>query len=216
MFVQDADGACLRQGDVVEGVPLPLITPSKTTLLGFPNPETHGSELPTLEAITHVHRNDPNWVTVQFPARMSYCVVVSQCCDLEPRNGRILIPTFVVARLKEVPRGIRENPQALAKLKANKDPRNTADPGYINLFHIPAVERLEKKEWVVDFNQLFAIPSSEFPWILRKKILQMETEWRVKFKIKLAASLTRLTDEEIRAGWEDPWKGKQEPLKFSE
>jgi hypothetical protein len=42
----------------------------------------------------------------------------------------------------------------------------------------------------------------------------MEDEWRVKFKIKLATSLARITDEERASGLEDPWVGKQRPITF--
>jgi hypothetical protein len=58
---------------------------------------------------------------------------------------------------------------------------------------------------MVDFNQGASIPCTEFPAILNQKILQMEDPWRVKFKIKLAASYARLTDEETGKGFEDPW-----------
>ena len=75
----------------------------------------------------------------------------------------------------------------------------------MNFFYVPQHERLNGKEWVVDYNQTIAIPGSEFPAILRTKILQMEDEWRVKSKIKLAVSLARLTDEEREAGLENPW-----------
>jgi hypothetical protein len=78
----------------------------------------------------------------------------------------------------------------------------------LNLFYIPQHERLNGKDWVIDYNQTTAIPGSEFPAILRRKILQMEDDWRVKFKIKLAACLTRLTDEEREAGLENPWVRK--------
>jgi hypothetical protein len=42
----------------------------------------------------------------------------------------------------------------------------------------------------------------------------MEDDWRVKFKIKLATCLARLTDEERAAGLEQPWVGKQKPMEF--
>jgi hypothetical protein len=73
---------------------------------------------------------------------------------------------------------------------------------------------LENKEWIVDYNQTVCIPGREFPMVLSRKILQMEDDWRVKFKIKLAICLARLTDEERSAGLEDPWVGKQAPIKF--
>jgi len=134
------------------------------------------------------------------------------------------MPAFAVARLIPIPRGISEDPQKLASLRLNKDPRNPKHPAYINSFPIQAHSRLEGKEWVVDYNQTIAIPGSEFPSIRRHKILQMENDYRVKFKIKLAgwlagwlaACLTRLMDEEREAGLENPWIGRQAPIRFPE
>ena len=115
------------------------------------------------------------------------------------------MPAFVVARLIPVPARILADPQRLESLRANKDPRMGSDPGFINLFHISINERLGDAEWIVDFNQFVSIPGSEFPGILRSKILQMDDRSRVKFKIKLAASLARLTEDEQKRGLNDPW-----------
>src|SRR6266699_3575839 len=71
---------------------------------------------------------------------------------------------------------------------------------------------LNGRDWVVDFNQTICIPGKEFPGILQSKKLQMEDEWRVKFKIKLATCLARLTNEERAAGLIDPWVGKQKDI----
>jgi hypothetical protein len=82
------------------------------------------------------------------------------------------------------------------------------------MFYIPPRPELGAKDWIVDFNQTTSIPGKEFPAILRSKKLQMEDEWRVKFKIKLATALARLTNEEREAGLENPWVGKQKPIRF--
>jgi hypothetical protein len=58
---------------------------------------------------------------------------------------------------------------------------------------------------VVDFRQISSYPSSELEFFLRNKALQMGDRERVKFKIKLAAYLARLTQEEESAGFENPW-----------
>lgn len=216
MFVEDADMECLRQGDILRDVPFPLLDTSKVVFIGKPVSDSTGAEIPGLVGVSHTHRDDPNWLTAQIPVRLSFCAVLSQCCDLEPRNERIVVPAFLVARLRPIPKSILSNPQQLASLRRNKDPRNTADPGYINLFHIQAHPTLGNNEWIVDYNQAMALPNTEFPDILRKKLLQMDNESRVKFKIKLAMSLARLTEEEHEAGLENPWLGKQAPIKFPE
>lgn len=206
MFVEEADQECLRQGDILAGIPFPLLRTDDMAIIGRPSLQKYESEVPRVEAATRVHRDDPNWLTAQVPVRLSFCAVISQCCDLEARHEKIPMPTFAVARLIPVPRRILEDPQRLVSLRENKDPRVRDDTGFINLFYVPSHERLEGKEWVVDFNQVASVPATEFPRIMQRKVLQMKDRWRVKFKIKLAVSLTRLTDDEIQAGLENPWQ----------
>ncbi len=59
-------------------------------------------------------------------------------------------------------------------------------PGFIDYFYVAPHQRLENKEWMVDFSQITSLPKSEFPEILKRKILQMDDRSRVKLKIKLA------------------------------
>lgn len=212
MFLEVADATCLRQGDVLEGVPFPRLSSAEISILGRISPEASQSAVPKLSAVTNPHREDQNWLVAQVPVRLSFCAIISQCCDLEPRHDELRIPAFAVARLIPIPRHISSDAQRLASLRSNKDPRSGSDPGYINFFYVPAHDRLERKEWIVDYNQIVCIPGKEFPSILSKKILQMEDEWRVKFKIKLALCLSRITDEERSSGLEDPWVGKQRPM----
>lgn len=101
-------------------------------------------------------------------------------------------------------------PEKLASLRANKDPRDGVDPGIIKLFYIPGHEKLGGVEWTVDYNQVFSIASAEFPSIIRSKILKMTDESRIRFKIKLAWCLGRLTDEELTLG--HPWLVPAEPV----
>jgi hypothetical protein len=205
MFAAQADKGCLRQGDILGAVPFPRLGGRDILILGAVRPGEPEQTGINLAAATHTHRDDPDWLTGQVPIRMTFCAIVSQCCDLEPRHGRIETPAFAVARLIRIPKGIGEDPQRLARLRANKDPRDISDHGYVNLFHIPSHPLLEQTEWIVDYNQLLSIPSSEFPAILNKKILEMDDVWRVRFKIKLAASLGRLTDDEIQANLHARW-----------
>jgi hypothetical protein len=214
MFVEVADTTCLRQGDILEGIPFPRLAAGEISILGTISHETPQPHVPRLTAATSTHRDDPSWIAAQVPVRLSYCAIISQCCDLEPRSGRMVIPTFALARLIPIPQSINSDAQRLASLRSNKDPRVGSDPGFINFFHIPSHPRLSGSEWVVDYNQTISVPGREFPAILAKKILQMENDWRVKFKIKLATCLARLTEEERSSGLENPWRAKQEDMKF--
>jgi hypothetical protein len=214
MFVDVADMTCLRQGDILDGIAFPRLSSADMSMLGKIPSEASQPDVPRLRAITNTHRDDQNWLVAQVPVRFSYCAVISQCCDLEPKNEQLRMPAFALARMIPIPKTIASDSQRLASLRSNKDPRSGSDPGYINFFYIRPHERLSGKEWIVDYNQTTSIPGREFPAILSKKILQMDDEWRVKFKIKLAICLARLTEEEIKAGLENPWLGKQKPIEF--
>jgi hypothetical protein len=205
MFVPVADEKCLRQGDILDGVLFPRLASSEISLLGKLPLNATQVAVPNLSANTTSHRDDHGWLHAQIPARLSFCAVVSHCCDLELRNGRMTMPSFVVARLIPVPKSILEDEQRLASLRANKDPRNGRDPGYLNFFHIANNPNLDNKEWVVDYNQTVSIPGREFEAALQRKILEMDDVVRVKFKLKLAVCFARLTAEEREAGLENPW-----------
>jgi len=209
MFVPEADPTCLRQGDILASIPFPLIKPQAFSAMGTYVPIGGDRGLPRFEPVTSTHRDDPNWLTVQGLWRVGFGVVISQCCDLTPRNGRILLPTIAVARLVPITPATRNDPEKFASLSANKDPRDDVDPGVIKLFYIPAHEKLGGVEWTVDYNQVFSLPAAEFPAILRNRVLQMTDDARVRFKIKLAWCLGRLTDEELES--DHPWVRQHEP-----
>jgi len=214
MFVSAADMSCLRQGDILDGILFPRLSSTETRILGRISSGPSQPTVPSLSAVTATHRDDPQWLVAQVPVRVSFCAVIPQCCDLEPRNGQLMLPTFALARLIPVPKQILTDPQRLASLRSNKDPRVGTDPGYINFFYVESRPELNGREWVVDFNQTICIPGREFPAILQSKKLQMENEWRMKFKIKLAICLARTTDEERASALENPWIQKQRDIDF--
>ena len=61
-------------------------------------------------------------------------------------------------------------------------------------------------ESVVDFSQISAIPTSEYSQLINRRVLQLLDRERVKFKIKLAAYLGRLSDDEAASGLQNPWQ----------
>src|SRR5260370_15482527 len=158
MFVPVGDITCVRQGDILDGVPFPRLSSAEPCILGRLPRVVSQTSVPQLATHTGTHREDSQWLVAQIPVRLSYCAVMSQCCELEPRNGQIGIPAFALARLISIPKKIIDDAQRLASLKSNKDPRDGSDPGYVNLFYIPARPELSEKEWVVDFNQTVSIP----------------------------------------------------------
>jgi hypothetical protein len=208
MFVPDADldRKSLRQGDILAGIPFPLIDLPNTVALGRLSGEPTANTLPSLTAVAENHRGDREWFSTVTKTRLCFCAVLSNCCDIEPRNGRILLPAVALARLRPIPPDFLREPARLASLQQNKNPSNPDDPGYIDYFCFDNHPRLENEQMVVHYNQLICIPSSAQEQLMQRKILQLDDRARVKFKLKLAFSLARLGDAEIAAGLQNPWE----------
>lgn len=203
------DVASLRQGDILEGVPFPLLESANIQILGDISSNHDFSSLPILSPRLHRHREDHEWTTGVAPLRFGFCAVLTNCCDLEPRNGKVQTHAVVLARLRPIPPDIRRNQELFGSLSANKDPRDPTSPGYIDYFYLESHEQLQGQDWRVQFNQVVCLPISDITLLLRKKILQLDDRTRVKFKIKLGFTYMRLNDGELAAGLENPW---QEPF----
>ena len=206
------DNTSLRQGDILAGIPFPLMDHSKMHVLGSVAREYDYTALPVIAPRTHEHRADAQWVTLQVPARFCLCTVLSNCCDLEPRGGRVQAHMVTLARLRPVSNDIRNDAERFNSLRANKDPRDPDDPGYIDLFYLEAHAQLNDQDWAVHYNQVVTIPATDIALLLRKKIIQLDDRTRMKFKIKLAFTLGRSNDDEENAGLENPWDEPNPPV----
>jgi hypothetical protein len=180
---------------------------AKITVLGEVTSHEGFASIPILVAKLHQQRDDQEWATAVAPVRFGFCAVLSNCCDLEPRNGRVLTPAVVLARLRPITPDIRNSPERLASLRANKDPRDRTDPGYVDFFYLEPHELLQQQDWRVNFNQVVSLPTTDITLLLRKKILQLDDRTRMKFKIKLGFKFMSPNEGELRAGIENPWKG---------
>ncbi|MGA6984853.1 MAG: hypothetical protein WBZ01_02260 [Terriglobales bacterium] len=201
------DVANLRQGDILEGIPFPLIDHSTLQVLGAIKLDRDFNALPEIAAKTHKQRQDAEWLTALVPVRFGFCIVLSNCCDLEPRDGTISAPVFNLARLHPIPENLRNNPDLFDSLKANKDPRHPTDPGYIDFFYLEPHALLQGRDWRVHYNQVTTLPTGTIAtFLLRKKVLQLDDRARMKFKIKLGFTLMRINDEERKLGLENPWQ----------
>ena len=199
---------CIRQGDVLEAVPFPILDGELSVLSRIDHEGRVQTPHPKVLAIPTEHRSVKDCITAQVKMRLCFGVVVAHCCELELRNGKCLLPTIPVARLVPIKSSISGDEAKIASLRGNKDPRNSADPGYINYFYMGTHEQLSNAEWVVDYCQISSLPGAEYPALLRRKVLQLSDRDRVKFKIKLAVFMgSRLTDEELKQGLENPWAG---------
>ena len=207
------DAGCLRQGDILSGIPFPLLEHGKIRVLGGLQTEDHcGDGLPDV-AVSSIELNkDKNWVTIQVPARFGFCAILTHCCELEPRNGKIRNPMLTLARLRPIPDDIRNNAPNFASLRANKDSSDALNRGYKEYFYLDAHERIEGKDWSIHFNQVVTLPTSDIAVLLARKVLQMNDRTRAKFKTKLAYSAGKYTDEEIAAGLDNPWAEPAPPL----
>lgn len=170
------------------------------------------SSIPSLAAKLHEHRNDTEWMTAIAPVRFGFCCILSHCCDLAPRNGQVQTHSVVLARLRPIPNQLRQNTDNFNSLRANKDPRDRENPGYIDYFYLESHANLQNRDWRVEFNQTVTLPTTDITLLLRKKILQLDDGTRMKFKIKLGFTYMRPTQEELNSGLENPWQvnGKQQ------
>jgi hypothetical protein len=204
----EIDTECLRQGDILEAVPFPILD-AELGVLGRVDHQESRPDLPYPRIVTipREHRNRTDCVTAQMKLRFSPGAVLAHCCELELRNGKCLLPMIPIARLIAVKVSIANDAAKIASLRMNKDPRNPEDPGYIDYFYLAADDRLSNVEWVVDYCQISSVPGTEYGALLRRKVLQLSDRERVRFKIKLAAFIGgRLTDEELDLGLENPWR----------
>ena len=199
------DTNCLRQGDILDAVPFPIIDVD-AAVLGRIDAAGMQIPLPKIVTIPREHRAQQDCFTMQVKTRLSPGAVLSHCCELELRNGKCLLPMIAVARITPVRASIIAHAQKLASLRGNKDPRNPQDSGYLDYFYLEAHESFGGIENIVDFAQVSSIPGSEYSSLVGRKVLQLMDRERVKFKIKLAAYVGRLTDEEAAAGLENPWQ----------
>lgn len=216
MFLEKPDLTSLRQGDILTGIPFPLLS-FALPLQASPDGD-HLGPVPSVKPITHVHHDDPQWVTAHVPVRFGYCAVLTHCCRLEARAGnRLSVPVITLVRLRPIPKSFMQNPQHLEALRGNRNPLDPQDPGVLDYFYVEPHQALEGKEWVVDFHQVVALPSKHLEQILGRKILQMDDQSRMKFKFKYSACVSRPTDEELaKPELREPWKPEQTPLQFAD
>lgn len=202
MFLPSADATCLRQGDILRDVPIPLLSIQRLVLLGV---ENVSGQQPGLTAATSDYSDGAPCLTGQVPIRKQYCAVVTQCCDLEAPKGKPRSPFIAVARLRRIHDNLSAEQLELLRSNPNPLPGNA---GFLGYFYLGQHDLLGGDEFLVDYSQLFSFPGRELGALLSRKVLQMEDRTRVMFKIKLATVLMRLTDDERNGGLENPWATK--------
>ncbi|HEV7673283.1 MAG TPA: hypothetical protein VGQ12_02005 [Candidatus Angelobacter sp.] len=203
MFV-DLDTSTLRQGDIIAEMPFPLVRLDRKTRFWGTYVRESGGRV-DLEAETETFRSRP-WMLAQVHAAISFCAVLSQCCDVAAAQDHPP-PAFLLCRLVPVNDGMRKNPSAYSTLKENIDPWGTGRP-FFSLFYVGMPAALDK-EYVADYGQVMTVVWSDYGAVLRRKILQMDDLNRAKFRIKASAHIGRVAKEDEGIGY--PWI-KAEPL----
>ena len=144
MFIEHADMTCLRQGDILNHLPFPLLRSGKISFVGKIDPPTLGSDS---IFVPQSEQSRGRLYSIQTPARIVFAAVISQCCDIAPRRGGKIEGqhTIALARLVPVPDKARTDAGSLASLRENSNP---LIPGasYLGLFHVPAHPFLNGEE----------------------------------------------------------------------
>ncbi len=129
-------------------------------------------------------------------------MVLSQCCDLEVREGKKQPGVLYIALspLQDVPYQIRIDAVKLEQLRNNSDPLLKDARSFINLFHIHQQSPLSDEK-IIDYNAIMSVPVSEYNYLLSNKVLQMTDRHRIRLKEKMSLSYGRYTQEERDAGF---------------
>jgi hypothetical protein len=202
MFTDRPDLTELRQGDIIQGLFYPEISCSEISLLGKP------ANLFTNETISNGEEQLPNLIanlekkgkqglsgfTAQINVYYGFFIVISQCCDLARRDdGKPKSSAFVTAPLLDIPYNLNKDQEKFNIFKSN------SLETYISSFFV-AQKFPIKKDYLVDFNQIISFPRTQYDFLIKNKILQMNDKTRIQFKLKLMSHFGRATQEERDAG----------------
>ena len=202
MFIDNPDLAELRQGDIIQGLFYPEISCSEISLLGKP------ANLFTNETISNGEEQLPNLIanlekkgkqglsgfTAQINVYYGFFIVISQCCNLARRDdGKPKSSAFVTAPLLDIPYNLNKDQEKFNIFKSN------SLETYISSFFV-AQKFPIKKDYLVDFNQIISFPRTQYDFLIKNKILQMNDKTRIQFKLKLMSHFGRATQEERDAG----------------
>lgn len=143
------------------------------------------------------------WLTGQIPVTVSFCAVLSQCCDVDAHQKRPP-PCFTLCRMVPVPDSIKKRDEFYRLLKENVDPYGD-QRSFFSLFYFGSHASLDA-EYIADFGQVMSVRWNDYSKVLRRKVLQLLDIERAKFRVKAGAHFGRATDEELAAGTANPWR----------
>jgi hypothetical protein len=205
MFSDARDPTNLKQGDIVRDVVFPIARVDSTRFLSrFVG--TTGAKV----AVEAVSEGDPKrpYHIVQVQGVSVPCAVLSQCCDVDSHQNP---PphSFVLCKLVPVPPNLQKNSSSYEMLKANVDPYG-GPKGFFQLFWLGNVPSLHG-EFMADFAQPMTVSWADYQKILVSKIGELDDLHRAMFRVKVGAHFGRAAQEDIDAGYEDPYQRPDSP-----
>lgn len=185
MFIPSPNLAELRQGDVLKGLYYPEPNASDLLLEGKANEPLHQTLTATAEYV--VDTKSLKWMSgrIRYLLR-GYVMVISQCCDLEVKqSGLPKTTSIVLAPILDIPPSISNDPDKLAKLKANSIVE------FINFYFLSNYPPTLAIDHLVNLNRLFSMSREGFPFLLSRKALEMTVDARFQLKSKLQYNFSR-------------------------
>ena len=193
MYEPSPDFARLRQGDVISNIYLPRFSPSNSSFIyKFSN----AGELDfNDEAISRV--------------KLNYAVVLSQCCEFNEGKRKAFTISTLLTLKESLKKGIsvwginvcelvavvnspfrgkkgRELDSVEKLRSANRlDPEKGKNEA-LNVFLFESEDKHLTSPHVADFTRVTSISMSEHDFVLNNKLLQLNSEHRRLFQIKLA------------------------------
>ncbi len=193
MFTETANVEELRQGDIIRGLYYPRLTCESLPLIGVPSPDAgHQVQALTLSASVR-SEGGIDWLSAQVPVLRGYAMILSPCCDLELRNGKLLVPAIIVAPLVPIAYAILKSAEDMALFKKN------SLENYTGLYYVAPQTPLDQ-DCMVDFCRLVSVQKGNYPFMRQHKVLQLTDTQRINLKTKLGLYFGRFTQEEIEAG----------------
>jgi hypothetical protein len=129
---------------------------------------------------------------------VAHGAIISQCCDLDKKHPK---NSFSLCRLIPFERVRYKNVEALVN---NIDPWGPENP-HFQFFYYGRLDGLEG-EYLADFGLLTTVGWPDYDLILRKKMHQLDSLNRNKFRVKVGAFFGRPAEEDTAAGLANPYQ----------
>lgn len=205
MFRAAVDPTSLKQGDIVRDIIFPIARIDNSRILSKATGTAAGRV--TVEAVVDGTPERPH-LAVQVQGNHVPCAVLSQCCDVEPKQSP---PphSFVLCRLSPVPKSITRHRASLEMLRANVDPYGEGK-AFTQLFWFGAVPGLDG-EFMADFAQVMTVSWNDYDQVLGRKIAELDDLHRAMFRVKAGGHFGRAAAEDVAAGYGDPYTPTDAP-----